>query len=285
MDKLIQLGFIESAQTSMVNNTLAIEIMKNENASNILYAIVVVNGEDIADWNVIYIGHTRKSFKNRMYGYKKGNGIAVNNRIHDKIKEILNQDKEVKIYCMTDHFNMRTNNLYIDIPAGIEYSLISYYKDYNEKYNHPPLLNIAGNENFIRINETIIEILEKEEKCEENDTYIEAELINTDYTDSFNYVLNPTYWDAPFMNIPTKLSNYFGEHQETVTLYIFKDNILIKSIFSSINRNAVKNGTPRLFFKADDGIWFQKWKHKNFNKGASIEIGIPYKNTLIIKKY
>ena len=284
MDKLVQLGFIESAQTSMVNNRLAIEIIKNENASNILYAIVVVNGEDIADWNVIYIGHTRKSFKNRMSGYKQGKGNAVNNRIHNKIIEFLNQDKVVKIYCMTDHFNIRTNDLYIDIAAGLEYSLISYYKEYNKVNNHPNLQNIAGNENYIINNLINIDLLEDEEKKEENENYLEAKPINSEYINSFNYVLKPTYWNTSFMNIPIRFSEYFGEHQETVVLHIFENQSLIRTLSSSINRTANTNRNPRLYFKGDDGKWFQKWKHKNYSADASIEIGIQFKNTLIIKK-
>ena len=284
MDKLLQLGFLESAHTSIQNDRLNIDIIKNENASNILYAFVEIEGEDVANWNVFYIGHTRKTFQNRMYGFQLGNGKAVNNRVHNTCIDFLKNKKQVVIYCMVDHFNMCTNNLYIDIAAGLEYSLISYYKDYNEKYKHPPLLNIAGNDNYVRTNETSIDILEKEEKNEENETYIVIEPINSDYTDSFNYVLNSTYWESPFINIPTKFSSNFGEHQETVTLHIFENSILIKSITSNINRNAVKNGTPRLFFKSDDGKWFQEWKHKNYNEGASIEIGIPSENTLIIEK-
>ncbi len=84
----IELGFEQVGFTSLKNGKLEIEISRNEQAKNILYAFIHKIGEDEINWQVMYIGHTRKSLKNRMVGYRLGNGQATNNRVHNHLKSM-----------------------------------------------------------------------------------------------------------------------------------------------------------------------------------------------------
>lgn len=284
MDQLIKLGFTESAQITF-ETELKINFLKNEAATNILYAFVLVDSENISDWKVLYIGHTRKTFKNRMYGYQRGNGNGVNNRLHNVVKSYLKiQNKEVKIYCLTDQLNLLVQNIELDLAAGLEYSLISYYADYNSQQGHPELINIAGNKNYKISNVKELEELAKLEKEEEEESYcLQNPPEQTLKNKTFSYSLNKTYWESPFLNIPSNLSEYFGDNGDTAVFHFYKNKSLVKSIPVIINRNAVKNGSPRFYLNGIDGKWFQEWKHLNFEKGENINVSVISENNLLFE--
>lgn len=283
MDQLYKLGFTESANITY-DTKLNINFSRNENATNILYAFVLIDGEDIASWKVLYIGHTRKSFKNRMYGYQRGNGNGVNNRLHELIKGyVKGQQKEVKVYCFTDVLNLMIKDIELDLAAGLEYSLINYYAEYNEQYGHSPLINIAGNKNFKSSRTEKLEELIKTEKVEEDEDYqVQNDLILYDKAIEFPHLLGDFYWNNPFFNIPSKYADCFGDHGDTAVFHFYKNNILLKSIPVNINRNAVTNHSPRFYFSGMSGKWFQEWKHQNFTKGSTINVNITAKNNLAI---
>jgi hypothetical protein len=281
MDKLLELGFVESASISF-ENQLMININQNSNSCNVLYAFVLIEGEDISNWKVRYIGHTRKSFINRMNGYRLGHGTGVNNRIHRELLDRLANNEQIKVFCLPDNFNMMMHSLHIDIAAGLEYSLIRFYKEYNEINNHQPLQNIAGN---IRILNNL-DVLDNQnaDMVEENLDYLEP-LIPGDpenINNSFNYTLGTTYWRYPIINIPASYAHFLGEHGDTAIVDFYDNNILLRSIQAQINRRAVPNGTPRLYFNGDNGTWFQQFKHTRFEENDVFQIGIQGTNRLVV---
>jgi hypothetical protein len=285
MDKILELGFKEAAEVISENSSITIRIEENELAKNILYSFIIEIGDEISDWNVMYIGHTRKSFKNRMYGYQQGNGNGVNNRVHNEVKKLLAEGRKIKVYILNDVFNLNIHSLSIDFAAGLEYSLIEYYNQYNFNNNHPPLQNIAGNNNYNnKINNSELNTLEINAVVEENEIYIDE---SSDYSKTkgvFDYKLGKTYWDNPFINIPVKYSDLFGGQDSAVKVDFIKNNQLIKSIIVLVNRNAVANKAPRLYFgKTEEGDWFQSWKHMNFREGDSTLIYILGKNHIVFK--
>jgi hypothetical protein len=286
MEKLIELGFRQSARVEIVNDNLLINIENNDHTSNLLYAFILVNGEEMDNWHVRYIGHTRKSFKNRMYGYQLGNGKAVNNRIHIELKNHCKEERKILVYTLTDIINLNLHSLFIDVAAGLEYSLIEFYQEFNNKNNHPPLQNIAGNKKLISLDTETSELLEIEEKIEEEKKYnLETKLdIATTFLGSFEQNLDKTtYWDYSFINIPTKLSEYFGQADETVSLSIVSfDGKIINELSLPINRTANITNTPRLHIQGQDGKWFQEWKHLNFTKNDKLKFDILSKNTIAI---
>lgn len=94
MQMLIDLGFEDSAtviprrdnQNAIVG--IEININKYQLTTNILYAVVFGNAAEEPDaWQVRYIGHARKEFRNRMNGYQApGNTAAVNQRVNNTIQ-------------------------------------------------------------------------------------------------------------------------------------------------------------------------------------------------------
>lgn len=284
MNKLIDLGFKESANCQIVNdNQLSIEISENRFSRNVLYAFVICDGIEITDWKVRYIGHTRKTFANRMYGYQMGNGIAVNNRVHNDIKAYLSAGKRVIVYCLPDLFNMSLHDLHIDISAGLEYSLIDFYCNFNHANNHPALLNIAGNSNYTSTTANRQELIVIE-SVEEESQYLQEEISFPAYNvvGQFNQILGKTYWNYPYINIPKNLSHYFTGHGDSVTLTILKNNNIVRQFTLIINRNATENGSPRFYFPGEDGRWFQQWKQSNYSENDTISFSILGNNAIAI---
>ncbi len=286
MEKLIELGFRQSAVAEFVNGDLVIKILQNEHSTNLLYAFVLINGDEIENWHVRYIGHTRKTFKNRMYGYQQGNGVAVNNRVHNEIKKHCIDGKKMVIYSLSEIYNLNLHNLYIDVAAGLEYALIEYYQNYNSSKNHPPLLNIAGNKQYVISENQQSENLAIEEKKEEELQYSEELIVlpKTPIVGSFEQRLSlQTYWENPSINVPIEFSELFTDHDDMATLIIKKNDKIIKAFSIRINRTANANKTPRLYILGIDGKWFQSWKQNNFTRNDTIKFKITAENNLLIE--
>jgi hypothetical protein len=286
MDILLNLGFVESARAEIINNQFLINISRNEHSRNILYAFVIKRGEDIADWQVRYIGHSRKTFRNRMVGYQQGNGKAVNNRIYREMSERCRNREEVLVYCLSDFFNMELHGLHIDISAGLEYSLIDFYAGYNAENNHPPLQNIAGNRNYLAIRAENVEEVADADRNEEEENYINDQGNNNPLPilHSFEQELGTTYWNNPFINIPTRFSVLFGQTGENVLIDIYNGDQLIRQLSVLINREAVPNRSPRLILTGESGRWFQNWKRSNYYEGGVMMIDIVGRNQIYIRR-
>lgn len=283
MNQLLTLGFIESASAEIIDNEFCIRINKNQYATNILYAFVVANTEDVTNWLVRYIGHSRKSFTNRMYGYQQGNGVAVNNRIHVEMSNRCRNGERVLVYCLSDIFNLQMHGLHVDLAAGLEYALIEYYCTYNSTNNHPPLQNIAGNPNrhLANIEPTELEIIENNEEEQIYTTQVNNE-INLRPIHSFSQSLSSTYWNYPYINVPSHANNFFGVNGETAILSIYQNNQLINQFQLTINRTANTNGSVRFYIPGDFGILFQNWKHANYQQGEVINFDILGENNFAI---
>ena len=278
MNKLIELGFEQVGFTTLKNGKLEIEISRNELAKNILYAFVHEKGEDEIDWQVVYIGHTRKSLKNRMVGYRLGNGQATNNRVHNHLKSELEKGSRHYVYVLHDKINLNIHSIEVDLAAGLEYSLIQYYSDYNFSLGHVNLFNIAGNKNNPQ-NENVEVVFT--ELQEESIDYPVDENQENRVVLKFDYSLGKTYWNQPYLNIPARFEGLFGMHGDVVAVDFFHGGDLIRQLEVVINRTAVNNSAPRLYFPTRNGVdFFQDWKHGNLMEGDTIAVTIVGRNHL-----
>lgn len=278
MNKLIELGFEQVGFTSFENGKLKITISRYELAKNILYAFVHEIGEDEIDWQVVYIGHSRNSLKNRMTGYRLGNGQATNNRVHNHLNWALENDTRHYVYVLHDKINLNIHSIEVDLAAGLEYSLIQYYANYNAANNHSKLFNIAGNPKNNQnqnIEDILCEIREESMDYKKEDSQPET------VVQYFEYKLDKTYWNNPYVNIPLKFQDRFGQHGDIATVDFFQQKKLVQRLEVIINRNAVNNAAPRLYFPTRNDVnFFQDWKHQYFQKGDTLTVSIVSRNHL-----
>lgn len=308
MQKLIDLGFEEAAVASLKHGAagqvtgIEINITKFANATNILYAFVFHSGEEQVDLShVRYIGHTRKTFANRMAGYQAGHGTAVNNRVHEAVKNHLRSVGKVGVYVMSDRFLFSMHDLHVDIAAGLEYSLIAYYRDYNHQVGHPRLLNKAGNPKHKGAQKApsaaeIRKIAREEaaDRIEEDLPYVPttpppyipanaagAALPPTPLC-QFNFELTEkVYWPIEVINVKKRCGKFFGPHGDVVRVDLVDAHGMTQTVSVSINRNANLNHTPRLPFAADatgarDA--YRAWKHAHRTVGDTVTVLVVGRN-------
>ena len=284
MHKLLELGFTLAANAQVDSaGKLIIDIVNHADARNLLYAFVAVPNQDVQDPDdeprqVLYIGHTRKSFSQRMGGYQNGGGVAVNNRVNAHVLSLLKQGHRVDIYVWIDVLNMSLRGLDIDVAAGLEYALILFYVRYNEDVKHPPLLNIAGVPS-VRGMPRQPQAIEVDDEVIVQEAVGQPVNIQTPIT-QFKHNLTQYFWNNRFLNIPVEYERYFGGHGDQA-LFEFVDQAgnIVRSFSVMINRTANINGTPRLFIPAGaGGDWYQQWKHTHFNPGGQIPVEIIAQN-------
>jgi hypothetical protein len=284
MHKLFELGFTLAANAQVDSvGKLTVGIVSHADARNLLYAFVAipkhtVDGLDDDPRQVFYIGHTRKTFAKRMYGYEYGGGAAVNNRVHNRVLMLLGQEYRVEIYVWIDVLNMSLMGMEVDVAAGLEYSLILYYVKYNADVGHFPLENIAGVPPVkgAPLPPPVIDV-DGEEIAQEA---VDQPDNNQAPIAQFNHNLKETFWNNRFLNIPVDCERYFGAHNgDALFEFVDIEGNLIRSFSVRINRTANLNGTPRFYIPAGaDGDWYQQWKHNHFLLGGVIPVEIVAQN-------
>lgn len=260
MDKLLALGFVRSAEFLGSEKGLSLKFLANQEAKNILYAIVCLHeGNELGDSRVVYVGHAGgdSSFGKRMGDYRQGSGDSTNNRVHEAIVDHLKSGPTARCfaYCMPDHFGMSAHGLHIDVAAGLEKSLIRHYATFNREVGHGDLINRAGNKSERR-------------KADATKPQLEAP------TNTFEYHLGKTYWRIPSINVPSNLSARFGPDGAVATADLLTSGQVASTLQTEIDRTANSNGSPRLYFAGDDGEEFQRWKHENFKEGDRLQVTI-----------
>lgn len=291
MQKLLDLGFEKAAEVVLSRNQdgissgITIQIDKFEHAKHILYAIIFGESNyDYLAWQVRYIGHTRNSFSNRMSGYQRpGNTQAVNQRMNSAIREHLEQGatQKVVIYVLTDRLAMSIQGLHLDVAAGLEYSLISYYCSFNLECNHHALENIAGNSqyrNVIPENQAPFEEAIADQEAAENANYLgaqnqiaEAQPALTTFTFELT---EKAYWPLPVFNVPRACEQFFGVQGDVVDVELVDAEGIVTSTQTTINRTANPNHTPRLYFGGEQGSTYRLWKSSNFHQGDPVTVDI-----------
>lgn len=78
---------------------------------------------------VLYIGKTTQTLAKRFVGYcDPGNGRATNYKCHKGIRELLSQDKEVRILVLPSDPSLKWNGIEINLAAGLEDSLVETFR-------------------------------------------------------------------------------------------------------------------------------------------------------------
>ena len=133
MQRLKNIGFIKVGEWKITDNYFAHTIEKHLAEKKMLYAFV-------SDNDVLYIGKTIDTLKNRMTGYKNANSTQKTNvRVKAKIIELLDTGKEVCIYILIDKTEFKFGDYNLCLASGLEDTLIA---DIRPKWNDRGVLKI-----------------------------------------------------------------------------------------------------------------------------------------------
>lgn len=280
MEKILALGFLPSASACPHANGWTVNITSNRSATNVLYAFVFKSN---SDERVVYLGHTRKSFENRMQGYLRGHGNSVNHRVHQAIATQLEGGGTVEVYCLPNTNQMAMHGIPVDLAAGLEYGLIDFYAEYNQENGLGPLLNIAGNKHRVldeQQNEEAAANAEKLEEEADNGPAIELAPALADAPNFHFELTEKTYWPASSINVRKDWEQYFGPHGGVAQVELTSANQPAIQVDAVINRTANSNGTPRLLFQGDHGRVYKRWKEDNHRMNDRVQVFITGHDSL-----
>ena len=117
MNRLLKIGFIPVGNWHN-SSKISFTLNSNHNTKSILYAF-------ISNGAIMYIGKTTRTLNNRMYGYQNpGPTQSTNIRINALIKKYLLSKMPVDIFILPDNGLLRYGDFKINIPGGLEDSLI-----------------------------------------------------------------------------------------------------------------------------------------------------------------
>lgn len=228
MEKLENIGFIKVGawiRDSNLNHT----ITKHLDERSLLYSF-------ISDSEVIYIGKTADTLRNRMNGYRNaGKSQRTNTRVKEQILDLLQNKKEVDIYILIDNANLTFMSYNISLAAGLEDSLISDIQ---------PKLNFRGN-NSIR----------KQEAPPECINLIDENLLRAVITaKTVEIKLGQEYWNKGFFNFSKKERDYLPTEPTNIRMVLGDGAEFIiegRFLFST------KDGQPRVTANRSLRAWFQ----------------------------
>ncbi len=118
MNRILNIGFINVGHWKLTNNILKYHLISHHTTKNVLYSFV-------SNGIIKYIGKTTMELSKRMYGYQNpGPSQSTNIRVNFKIKELLENEKHVDIFILTDNGLLKFGDFKINLAAGLEDTLI-----------------------------------------------------------------------------------------------------------------------------------------------------------------
>lgn len=227
------------------------EIAAMMRAPNALYAFV-------RDSQILYIGKTARSLRNRFRGYRRpGARQRTNLKCNRRIRELLNDGAEVRILCFVPISQLRYGDFEINLAAGLEDALI---RRINPPWN--------GGDTGIALSETA-----EREEAEEDDVGVLLAPPAKSET-RFSIVLGQTYYQRGLINLGAAPSALLGADGEVI-LITFEDGW--PPLTSEINRRANRSGGVRIVRNVRP---MAEWFQAHFNEGDVVTFQVNDANSL-----
>jgi hypothetical protein len=196
-----------------------------------------------------------------MYGYQNpGSTQNTNIRVNALLRQYLKEDIPVDIFIHVDNGLLSYGGFKISIAAGLEDTLI---------YETNPKWNYSGR-NKLKEDKESEDILKTKDPISE----IKTEILTTG---SFTIVLGQTYFNQGFFNVPINYTENFAENNSKIEILVGDTTHAIEGY---INRQANKNGTPRIM----GGVGLKNWIQNNFKEDDILKIQIFPRHLLKYKR-
>lgn len=223
MHRLLEIGFEAVGHWLIEEEQPVFELVSRSTQKNVLYAFV-------SDAEVMYVGKTVQTLRNRLAGYKTpGNDQTTNINNRRLIKESLERGKTIDILALPDNGLMRYGEFHLNFAAGLEDDIIRKLK---------PPWNSGKREEVPNEVEMEKSVAEPMPTFEEN----------------FHFTLQPAYFQAGFFNVGVEFKNLIGTDGQKIELFLGEAR---EPILGVINRRANKFGTPRVMGGTALRDWFQ----------------------------
>lgn len=263
LDTLLQIGFQEIGNWDSKGSTLEYVIGKHDNLMRMdkaLYAFC-------CDQDVLYIGKTTKTLRQRFMGYcNPGPSQRTNRHKHEEIKQMLAQHKTVQILVFIENHCLEWGGCSINLPAGLEDSLIEAFQPAWNGIG----ISKAGESRF----QTETEELEEVALDLPEEPKISTEIPNRI---DFNVNLGTTYYEQGYINPGVSASEKLGEDNSPIIIYLGNMNNIVDSF---INRRANQNGSVRII---GNNKRIAAWFRSNFNLHDSVQATILNEGEIFLR--
>ena len=227
MNRLLSIGFKPIGCWVLVDREIHFELQSLADRKNVLYAFIC-NGQ------VMYVGKTVMTLRQRMSGYKNpGPSQSTNIRIRAHIVTLLSNKSDVDIFVLPDDGLHRYGPFHLNLAAALEDDIIRVIKPHWNGRN----LWVSPDE---------IKVKEWQSDSEPEHAIIE--------TKEFPLVLHATYFNYGFFNVGIKFQSLIGADGETIQIGLGHSN---SSFLGYINRRANATNVPRIMGGAKLRDWFQ----------------------------
>ncbi len=229
MNRLLEIGFVPAGHWLLEGEKLKFVLTRHSTQKNILYAFV-------CDGEVKYVGKTIRSLSQRMSGYKTpGPTQTTNIGNHRRIRQLLFKGIFVEIYALPDNGLLHYGQFHLNLAAALEDSIIRVV---DPEWNGGKAEAVVASSSAP--DPASESVLLKEESMP---------------TETFEFVLHPSYHASGFFNVGVGPAKYFGADGETIELFLGNDS---QPTLGTINRRATSNGSPRIMGGTGLRNWFQE---------------------------
>ena len=121
-ERLERMGCRKAGEWKLESDHVRFSLTDMSSAENVLYAFV-------AGKEVLYIGKTVQTLKQRMSGYQNpGPTQSTNIKANKRIKNILVNGSTVEIFALPDNGLLYYGGFHVNLAAGLEDNLVSELK-------------------------------------------------------------------------------------------------------------------------------------------------------------
>ena len=244
MNRLTDIGFRLAGHWLLVDGKLKFDAIRHAEQRNVLYAFV-------CDGQVRYVGKSIQKLRERMGGYRSpGPKSTTNIRNRQNILELLAAGAAVDIYALPDNGLMHYGSFHLNLAAALEDSIIDTLRP---EWNRPNRKNRttldSGEEEAVPTGVDTSDSDTGQQAADDVPVDNHIPVVST-----FEFTLQPTYWNQGFFNAGVTGSPALGADGEEIEIFFGDETI---PTLGSINRVTTGNDTPRVFGGAALGKRFQ----------------------------
>ncbi len=232
MDDLLRIGFRHIGNWELNAKGLKLALEDLQEASPALYAFVV-------DEEVKYVGKTKRTLGQRLYGYcKPGPTQRTNERIRDEIVDALRNGKKVGVLGFPDPGTERLGPFRVNLAAGLEDDIIAQlHPDWNGGR-----VTKSGAEKYGEDTTRLANKIQPSHPVDES-TPPRSRNISVSVQPHFAVTIGKTYYSQGFFNVPVNHERYFAKDGAQIQI---ECSGLSHTLTGTINRTVNKTYAPRI---------------------------------------
>jgi len=251
LKRLQEIGFDTAGEWLLEDAAPRIEVRRYANAVNVLYAFV-------NETEVLYIGRSARSLRQRMDGYESGGPArSTRARNRERIVAMLMLDQPVTLYAMADPGNLIYGSFRVNLSAGLQHSLIQVLDPPWNRAHSAPAESSTDARAAARKGRPVAAA-----KVEPIDA--------TSERPSYRFLVGYLYLNKGFFNVPARYSRVFGKDRERIKILCGRERA---PIHGHIDRSSNTNAAPRIIGGPALRDWFAE--HAGLNNPVDIDILAP----------